>query len=292
MKSYNLEIKQITNFYSKVKQSKIEIIIIYLKDFYIKLKNYIFSIIKKFKRTQKFTKNRYNIIWNSTNFLDFFNIENKKYYLHKHKNFFLAHECLTTKIQQFLIIKKIFELKPNSVLEIGCGTGITLRLLSDIFDKTFFYGVDQSEIGIQLAKKRKLEKIDAIFKEQLNFKFNDLEKPNLEYYVQDARALEFEDLSIDTVFSNLALEQMDNIKFDVLSEIKRVAKKNIILIEPFQNLNKVGLSYLHHKSKQYFNLSHKQLIDQNFEIVEFYDDLPTLLSLKYGMLVLQRINTN
>lgn len=83
---------------------------------------------------------------------------------------------------------------------------------------------------------------------------------------------------------------MDNIKYEVLSEIKRVAKKYIILIEPFKNLNSFGLRYLHHKSKQYFSLNYKDLEDKNFEIIEFYDQLPALLSLNYGMLVLKRKN--
>ena len=294
--NYSEEIKEIVKYYSSnVSQNKIRIIFILSKDFYRIFKNYIFSIVKNFKRSQKFTKERYENIWggvfNENQIIEHFDINSKTYYLHKFKKVFLAHSCLTTKIQQFLILKKIKELNPKSVLEIGCGSGITLKLLSDLYSEINFYGIDQSVEGIKYAKKLKTQTLKTIFKKKLNFQFKNTENnTNLELYTQDASSINFNDKNFDIVFSNLALEQMDNIKYEVLSEIKRVAKKYIILIEPFKNLNGFGLRYLHHKSKQYFSLNYKDLEDKNFEIIEFYEQLPALLSLNYGMLVLKRKN--
>ena len=294
MKNYSEDIEEIVEYYSsQISQNKIRIFLILIKDYYIGLKNYFFSIIKNFKRSQIFTKERYERIWNEDQIIRHFDINSNIFYLHKFKNVFLAHACLTTKIQQFLILKKVKELNPKSVLEIGCGSGITLKLLSDLFIEINFYGIDQSVEGIKYAKKLKIQTLNPIFKEKLNFQFNDLENnANLKLDVQDASSLNFNDKNFDIVFSNLALEQMDNIKYKVLSEIKRVAKNYIIFIEPFKNLNSFGLKYLHHKSKQYFSLNYKDLEDENFEIIDFVDQLPTLLSLNYGMLVLKRKNSS
>tara|TARA_B100001027_G_scaffold149077_1_gene104400 strand:+ start:1188 stop:2072 length:885 start_codon:yes stop_codon:yes gene_type:complete len=290
MSNYIEEFKKIIEFYSSnVSQSKIKIYVILVKDYYLKIKNYIFSILKNFKRSQNFTKERYERIWNIDQIVQHFDINSNNYSLYKYKEIFLAHSCLTTKIQQILIINQIKELKPSSVLEIGCGPGITLKLLADIFLETNFFGIDQSIEGIKYANDQKKNPVDPIFKEKLNFQFNNaVNNPKLKFENQDAKSLKFSDKSFDLVFSNLALEQMDNIKYDVLSEIKRVARKYIIMIEPFKDLNKTGLRYLHHTSKQYFSLNHTDIKDDNFAIIEFHDQLPALLSLNYGMLILKR----
>ena len=274
---------------SRISQNKIRIFLTLILDYYYKLKNYIFSILYSFKRSKAFTKDRYEKIWNDDQIISHFDINSNNYYLHKYKKIFLAHSCLTTKIQQYLIINKVKELGPKSVLEVGCGPGITLKLLADIYMEINFHGIDLSTEGIKYANKSKKKILNPIFKKELNFQFNNVEdNPNLIFENQDASSLKFKDKSFDFVFSNLALEQMDNIKDNVISEMKRVAKNFIILIEPFGNLNKSGLRYLHHKSKQYFNLNHLDLEDKNFEILEFHDQLPALLSLNYGMLVLKR----
>jgi len=290
MNKYREEFKYIIEYTSlNISQNKINIILIFLKDYYLKLKNYIFSILINFKRSKMFTKKRYERIWNDEQILSHFDVKSNNYYLHKYKKIFLAHSSLTTKIQQHLIINKVGELKPKSVLEIGCGPGITLKLLSDIYTEINFQGIDLSIEGIKYANNLKKKHLNPIFKKKLNFQYNNvINNPNLVFDNQDASSLKFNDKKFDLIFSNLALEQMDDIKYNVISEMKRVAKNYIILIEPFKNLNNFGLRYLHHKSKQYFNLNHFDLKDENFEIFEFYDQLPALLSLNYGMLVLKR----
>ena len=54
---------------------------------------------------------------------------------------------------------------------------------------------------------------------------------------------------------------MDNIKFEVTSEIKRLSRKYIILIELLKIQYK-GIKYLHHSAKRYFNLRYNDLEDK------------------------------
>ena len=87
--------------------------------------------------------------------------------------------------------------------------------------KTSFTGIDQSEVGINFANNFKNETLDEILTKPLNYQFNERKENNLEYLIQDAKEIKIESNSVDLVFTNLALEQMDNIKFEVISEIKR-----------------------------------------------------------------------
>ena len=105
--------------------------------------------------TQEFTKVRYNRIWNKTDLKIFYDPENtNNCSIHSYKDsFFLSSNALSTRIHQYLVINKINELKPNSVLEVGCGQGFQLLLLSRLYPEINFFGIDQSDEGIMFAKK-------------------------------------------------------------------------------------------------------------------------------------------
>lgn len=291
MKDYIKDIEAIIDFYKKdVNQDSINIYNLLIQDYIKKIKNYLSSNIKSFKRSQSFTKERYNRIWDKTDLYDFYNPKSKNNCsIHLFKNkYFLSSNSLTTRVQQYLMIDKINQLKPSNVLEVGCGQGFQLLLLSRLFHKTSFTGIDQSEVGINFANNFKNETLDEILTKPLNYQFNERKENNLEYLIQDAKEIKIESNSVDLVFTNLALEQMDNIKFEVISEIKRLSRKYIILIEPFKDLNDKGIKYLHHSAKRYFNLRYNDLEDKNFKIVEYQNSFPNLISLGYGMLVLKK----
>ncbi len=210
------------------------------------------------------------------------------------KKIFFASAGLTKKVHHQLIINEIKDLMPRNVLEVGSGNGINLRILSSLFKKINFNGIDQSENGIMFSKKLKNELLIKEYVNPLEYDFDLSTKPlNLDYSLGDAKNLKFEDNKFDLVYTILALEQMDNIKLQVLKELKRVSKKTIVLIEPFPELNNKNiLKFLHHNSKQYFNLHHKKTIDENWKIKKFITNVPTKLTLGYGMLVLEKVKFN
>jgi len=57
--------------------------------------------------------------------------------------------------------------KPGSLLDIGCGTGITLLELKDSFE---VFGVDNSKIALEFCKKRGLNNLKLSPAEKLPFK--------------------------------------------------------------------------------------------------------------------------
>ena len=103
----------------------------------------------------------------------------------------------------------------TSILEIGCGTGIDLRLFPDTFQ---IHGVDLNDNALNIAK----EKLPIV-----NFKNGSITD------------LPFEDSSIDFVFTHKLLNYLDDdmVKKGV-AEMYRVAKKYIMNCERFDETEK------------------------------------------------------
>ena len=106
-------------------------------------------------------------------------------------------------------------LRCTSVLEIGCGTGIDLRLFPETFD---VHGVDLNDTALNIAKE-KLEKFD--------FKKSSITD------------LPFEDSSIDFVFTHQLLNYLkDDVLEKGISEMYRVAGKYIMNCEKYDESEK------------------------------------------------------
>lgn len=103
----------------------------------------------------------------------------------------------------------------TSVLEIGCGTGIDLRLFPDTFE---INGIDLNDNALKIAK----EKLPQ----------GDFKKGNI-------TDLPFEDSSIDFVFTHQLLNYLDDETLEKgISEMLRVAKKYIMNCEKFEQSEK------------------------------------------------------
>ena len=109
----------------------------------------------------------------------------------------------------------VISLRCTSVLEIGCGTGIDLRLFPETFD---VHGVDLNDNALIIAKKE-LSKFD--------FKKSSITD------------LPFEDSSIDFIFTHHLLNYLDD---DVLekgiSEMYRVTRKYVMNCEMYDESEK------------------------------------------------------
>ena len=106
-------------------------------------------------------------------------------------------------------------LRCTSVLEIGCGTGIDLRLFSDTFQ---IHGVDINDHALEIAK----EKLPIA-----NFKKGSITE------------LPFEDSSIDFVFTHGLMNFLDEDTLEKgIAEIYRIAGKYIMNCEKFEETEK------------------------------------------------------
>ena len=106
-------------------------------------------------------------------------------------------------------------LRCTSVLEIGCGTGIDLRLFPDTFE---IHGIDLNDRALEIAKEK--------------CSFADFKKGTI-------ADLPFEDSSIDFVFTHQLLNYLDDDMVEKgISEMYRVAKKYIMNCEKFEETEK------------------------------------------------------
>ena len=106
-------------------------------------------------------------------------------------------------------------LRCTSVLEIGCGTGIDLRLFTDTFQ---IHGIDLNDNALDIAK----EKIPSA-----NFKKGTITD------------LPFEDSSIDFVFTHQLLNYLDDDTLEKgVAEMYRIAEKYIMNCEKFDETEK------------------------------------------------------
>lgn len=112
-----------------------------------------------------------------------------------------------------------------TVLEIGCGTGVNLQLLSERFPLKGVCGVDVNSQAIVEATVR----------------FEPLKTVNAKFHHGKANDLSFfPDKSIDVVFCDATLLYIGPDKIaQVFSEMKRVARKKILLLE----LHQVGIGW-------------------------------------------------
>jgi ubiquinone/menaquinone biosynthesis C-methylase UbiE len=111
----------------------------------------------------------------------------------------------------------IENLKIDSVLDVGCGEGFTLKAIKQKGISNKLIGIDSSMEAIALGKK---------------------ENPSLDLRVGDIYNLKFKDKSFDLVISTEVLEHLEKPQ-DALRELARVSKKYILLSvpnEPWFNL--------------------------------------------------------
>lgn len=106
-------------------------------------------------------------------------------------------------------------LRTTSVLEIGCGTGIDLRLFPDAFE---IKGIDLNDNALKIAKEK---------------------LPQGDFKKGTITDLPFEDSSIDFVFTHQLLNYLDDETLNKgISEMYRVAKKYIMNCEKFEQSEK------------------------------------------------------
>ncbi len=106
-------------------------------------------------------------------------------------------------------------LRCTSILEIGCGTGIDLRLFPESMD---IHGIDLNDTALNIAKEK---------------------LPSLNIKKSSIADLPFEDSSIDFVFTHQLLNYLDD---DILekgvAEMYRVAKRYIMNCEMYDESEK------------------------------------------------------
>ena len=106
---------------------------------------------------------------------------------------------------------QLFRLKPQRILDIGCGTGYLTQKLSGLYPKATIYGVDIAEGMINYAKH-----------------YHPLPSQNC-YLCCDAEHLPFPDNSFDFIFSNCSLQWLSDLP-QIFSHLQRLLNPGGLLL--------------------------------------------------------------
>lgn len=151
----------------------------------------------------------------------------------------LASDAGATRVRQLLLQRIVERVKPRRVLEVGCGNGINLMLLSTRFPELELTGVDLTPEGIRAATELQRREVlpdgMAAYGPQPSLDATAFRR--ITFREGDAGDLPFTDGSFDLVYTMLALEQMETLRDRALAQLARVTSAHALMIEPFAEVN-------------------------------------------------------
>ena len=182
-------------------------------------------------------------------------------------------------------------LNPASVLEVGAGNGINLLMLASRFPEISFAGVEPTEGGFRTAQAVIQE---GVLPESLvqfaPFAVQSTSSvAGIRMVQESAQKLSFPTASVDVVMTSLALEQMEQIRHEALTEIARVAKDWVVMLEPFREVNSKGLKRLYVDTYDYFQGAISELKDYGMQVEKIYFDMPHKSILGTALVIARRV---
>lgn len=188
----------------------------------------------------------------------------------------LLDPAAATRLRTLLFAAVIGQLKPKTVLEVGSGNGINLLSLAGAFPGTRFTGLELTREGVEQARRAQADSgTVGIVQAYTPLEVRDPSAiERIEFVQGDASAMPFEDGSFDLVMTVLAVEQMESIRAAALSEIARVARGHVLMLEPFRDMNASGFRRLYVKSRNYFRGSIAELRGFGLTPLWATDDYP------------------
>lgn len=236
------------------------------------------------KRTDKVIKESYGTKWSAIGYAGYDPAaahDNYAPWLWGDRRF-MASTYGSARFRHLLIAALIEKLQPKSVLEVGCGNGINLLLLANRFPDVKFAGVDLTDSGPRLFAE--LQAAGSLPDHLVNYAPLPPRDPEgfkrVEIHQGSAAQLQFADGEFDLAMSILALEQMERIRAQALSEMARVAAKWTLMIEPFRDVNRYLWPRLNIIRQDYFQGRIDDLPQVGLEPILATDDFPQEIHLR------------
>jgi len=191
------------------------------------------------------------------------------------------------KVFQLWLARVIDWLKPSSVVEIGFGWGMHLLALAVQFPEIRFRGVELTASGVLTARALALDPATPRLLE--DFVVDPLRDggaaARLDLCQGSAEALPLPDKSVDMVMTVLALEQMEQIRDKALRELARVARRHVVMIEPFRDWNSQPRHREYIRQLDYWTAAIEELPAYGLIPVAATADVPQKLTSHAGIVV-------
>lgn len=177
-----------------------------------------------------------------------------KPWIWRHRRYW-ANSVGATRFRQAILSRIVERVRPKRVLEVGCGNGVNLMLLACRFPEIEFTGLELTSAGHEAALD--FQRRNPVLPEPMQaFAPLPLADPGAFHrirFVQGSAAeLPFPDAAFDLTMTVLALEQMERIRDQALSEIARVSAGHAFLLEPFREFNSSGWLLFNRIKRDYF----------------------------------------
>lgn len=174
---------------------------------------------------------------------------------------YMARAVGIKRVHMLYLFHLMEKLQPKTVLEVGSGNGLNLLALAGRFEGLQLTGVELTPTGVAVSNRvlntQGVPEDIKTFAPQPLLHCDDVTS-RVRFMQGSAAQLPFEDNTFDVVFTSLALEQMEMIRSKALSEIQRVAKQHVIMIEPFREYND-GMRRNYILAQSYFSGRIKEL---------------------------------
>lgn len=190
-------------------------------------------------------------------------------------------------VHQLFLNRAIAQLTPSKVLEVGFGNGLNLFLLGAQFPEVEFHGVELTKGGVVAALKVcASEELPPCVKQiMVGEPIDPRAHQRLKLQQSNAIDMPFADNTFDLVFTAAALEQMEEVRDQALREIARVAKKYVVMIEPFRDWNGSGLRRDYIVSMDYFSSSISDLNLYGLDPFFSTADIPCKITMSVGIVI-------
>jgi hypothetical protein len=237
-------------------------------------------------RTSELVRIGYQNTWSRVSLAE--QIEaSKPTYFEWHGEGMLARAIGRKRVHQLLLVRVFEWLCPSSVVEVGFGNGLNLLLLSMQFPEIGFLGVELTAAGLAAAQ---VLIDDPLTPQHLHaFAVGPLRDPlaprRLVMCQGSADALPLADKSVDVAITVLALEQMERIREAALCELARVARRHVVMIEPFADWNADGHRREYIRRHDYFAARVDEMHRYGLHPIVATADIPNKLSFRAGLVV-------
>ena len=193
------------------------------------------------------------------------------------------------RVLQLMLTRAIEWLGPESIVEVGFGWGLHLLTLSLEFPGVRFSGVELTTAGVRTAQR--LAADDATAYALAGFAIREVQHvgaaPRLDLRQGSADALPLPDDWAEVAVTVLALEQMERIREQALRELARVARRYVIMIEPFAEWNAAPRQREYIRQLDYWSTAVDQLPAFGLTPIAAYADIPQKLTSSAGIVVAQ-----
>ena len=237
-------------------------------------------------------KHDYSGVWSQDQLPGAPAIENARYFLTWGEEGLEVRGWAEKRVHLLLLSKMLESFAPASVLEVGSGNGLVLMMLAVGHPTIRFTGVELTDAGISAARRMQLQpQLLVAVSSALPFQAVEPDAFRaVEFRQGNAANLPFADGTFDVVMTSLALEQMNQVKRQALRELARVARKRVLMLEPFRDFNTTPERFYYTRSRDYLSASVTDLAQYGLRPLHVFADFPSKVTRGVGLVVAEPLH--